>query len=141
MGILLCEHNFRNVWIRNESVRAEIGQIVHTDTHPHTTAAKLVVRITLARKQPESNIASVATPRLDAQFAWCCAMPPQFQKAIQANVSVVVIHGSPVAAHHSVTRITHYRSSSTRWLPGFARVPNYAPSPCHMHPVYIISIT
>ena len=21
----------------------------------------------------------------------------------------------------------------TRWLPGFARVPNYAPSPCHMH--------
>ena len=27
---------FRNVWIRNESVRAEIGQILHTDTHPHT---------------------------------------------------------------------------------------------------------
>ena len=50
MGILLCEQNFRNVWIRNESVRAEIGQILHTDTHPHThtTAAKLVVRI--ARK-------------------------------------------------------------------------------------------
>ena len=49
MGILLCEQNFRNVWIRNESVRAEIGQILHTDTHPHThthtTAAKLVVRI------------------------------------------------------------------------------------------------
>ena len=51
MGILLCEQNFRNVWIRNESVRAEIGQILHTDTHPHTlththtTAAKLVVRL------------------------------------------------------------------------------------------------
>ena len=47
MGILLCEIFFRNVWIRNESVRAEIGQILHTDTHPHThtTAAKLVVRI------------------------------------------------------------------------------------------------
>ena len=51
MGILLCEQNFRNVWIRNESVRAEIGQILHTDAHPHTlththtTAAKLVVRI------------------------------------------------------------------------------------------------
>ena len=43
MGILLCEHNFRNVWIRNESVRAEIGQILHTDTHIH--AAKLVVRL------------------------------------------------------------------------------------------------
>ena len=51
MGILLCEQNFRNVWIRNESVRAEIGQILHTDTHPHThthtTAAKLVVRISI----------------------------------------------------------------------------------------------
>ena len=49
MGILLCELNFRDVWIRNESVRAEIGQILHTGTHPHTpthtTAAKLVVRI------------------------------------------------------------------------------------------------
>ena len=47
MGILLCEQNFRDVWIRNKSVRAEIGQILHTDTHPHThtTAAKLVVRV------------------------------------------------------------------------------------------------
>ena len=49
MGILVCEQNFWDVWIRNESVRAEIGQILHTDTHPHThthtTAAKLVVRI------------------------------------------------------------------------------------------------
>ena len=43
MGILLCEEFFWNVWIRNKSVRAEIGQILHTDTHPHThtTAAKL----------------------------------------------------------------------------------------------------
>ena len=47
MGILLCEQNFRDVWIRNKSVRAEIGQILHTDTltHIHTTAAKLVVRV------------------------------------------------------------------------------------------------
>ena len=47
MGILLCEQNFREVWIRNKSVRAEIGHILHTDTHPHThtTAAKLVVRM------------------------------------------------------------------------------------------------
>ena len=47
MGILLCEQNFRDVWVRNKSVRAEIGQILHTDTHPHThtTAAKLVVRM------------------------------------------------------------------------------------------------
>ena len=41
MGMLLCEHNFRDVWSRNESVRAEIGQILHTHTH----AAKLVVEI------------------------------------------------------------------------------------------------
>ena len=35
MGILLCEQNFRDVWSRNESVGAEIGQILHTDTHTH----------------------------------------------------------------------------------------------------------
>ena len=47
MGILLCEQNFRNVSIRNQSMRAEIGQLLHTDTHPHThtTAAKLVVSL------------------------------------------------------------------------------------------------
>ena len=47
MGMLLCEQNFRDVWIRNESVRAEIGQILHTDTHTdtHTHAAKLVVEM------------------------------------------------------------------------------------------------
>ena len=41
MGILLCEQTFRDVWRRNKSVRAEIGQILHTHTH----AAKLVVEI------------------------------------------------------------------------------------------------
>ena len=41
MGKLLCEKNLRDVWCRNESVRAEIGQILHT----HTRAAKLVVEI------------------------------------------------------------------------------------------------
>ena len=41
MGILLCEQNFRDVWRRNKSVRAEIGQILRTHTH----AAKLVVEI------------------------------------------------------------------------------------------------
>ena len=36
MGILLCEQNFRDVglWIRNKSVRAEIGQILRTHTQP-----------------------------------------------------------------------------------------------------------
>ena len=41
MGILLCEQNFRDVWRRNKSVRAEIGQMLRTHTH----AAKLVVEI------------------------------------------------------------------------------------------------
>ena len=41
MGKLLCEKFLRDVWCRNESVRAEIGQILHTHTH----AAKLVVEI------------------------------------------------------------------------------------------------
>ena len=36
MGILLSEQKFRDVWSRNESVRAEIGQILHTDTHTDT---------------------------------------------------------------------------------------------------------
>ena len=45
MGILLCEHNFRDVWIRNKSVRAEIGQILRAHTHTHTHTAKLVVRM------------------------------------------------------------------------------------------------
>ena len=41
MGKLLCENNLRDVWCRNESVRAEIGQILQTH------AAKLVVEIQL----------------------------------------------------------------------------------------------
>ena len=43
MGILLCEQNFRDVWRRNKSVRAEICQILRTHTHTH--AAKLVVEM------------------------------------------------------------------------------------------------
>ena len=37
MGKLLCEKNLRDVWCRNESVRAEIGQIVQTHTHTHAS--------------------------------------------------------------------------------------------------------
>ena len=32
MGILLCEQNFLDVWIRNKSVRAEICHILRTHT-------------------------------------------------------------------------------------------------------------
>ena len=47
MGMLLCEQNFRDVWSRNEIKRAEICQILLTNTHTltHTHAAKLVVEI------------------------------------------------------------------------------------------------
>ena len=48
MGILLCEQNFREVWRRNENVREEIGQILHTHTPTH--AAQLVVRICLSHQ-------------------------------------------------------------------------------------------
>ena len=43
--MLLCEQNVRDVCSRNESVRAEIGQILPTDTHTH--AAKVVVGIVI----------------------------------------------------------------------------------------------
>ena len=38
MGKLLCEKNLRDLWCRNESVRAEIGQILHTRTRARTHA-------------------------------------------------------------------------------------------------------
>ena len=52
IGKLLCEQILRADWSRIETVRAEIGQILHphthTHTHRHTHAAKLVVEIPLA---------------------------------------------------------------------------------------------
>ena len=51
MGMLLCEQNVRDVWSRNESVRAEISQILHTDTH----AAKLVVEMMILTPEGDSN--------------------------------------------------------------------------------------
>ena len=40
MGKLLCEKKLRDVWCRNESVRAEIGPILQTHTHTHTHTHK-----------------------------------------------------------------------------------------------------
>ena len=51
MGILLCEKKFREVWRRNENVRAEIGQILHTHTH----AAQLVVRMDVLTENIEED--------------------------------------------------------------------------------------
>ena len=53
MGILLCEQNFRDVWRRNKSVRAENGKILRTHKHTHTHAAKLVVRMSAKLKKIE----------------------------------------------------------------------------------------
>ena len=50
MGKLLCEKKLRDVWCRNESVRADIGQILQTHTH----AAKLVVEIVDVRVESPS---------------------------------------------------------------------------------------
>ena len=43
MGKLLCENFLRDVWCRNKSIRAEIGQILQTHTQTH--ASKLVVEM------------------------------------------------------------------------------------------------
>ena len=64
MGILLCEQNFRNVWIRNQGVRAEIGQLLRTHTHTH--AAKLVVRVYYIRTTSCSHLLSGVMPSLQA---------------------------------------------------------------------------
>ena len=46
MGKLLCEKNLRDVWCRNESVRAKLVQFcTHRHTHTRARAAKLVVEM------------------------------------------------------------------------------------------------
>ena len=59
MGIWLCEQNFRDVWRRNKSVRAENGQILRTHTH----AAKLVVEIYTIIGRSLVNICKGLEPR------------------------------------------------------------------------------
>ena len=56
MGILLCEKKIREVWRRNESVRAEMGHILRTHTH----SAKLVVRIDIVYLIYKCNYSSFA---------------------------------------------------------------------------------
>ena len=41
MGKLLCEKNSRDVWCRNESVRAEIGPILQTHTHTRVSFSSI----------------------------------------------------------------------------------------------------
>ena len=60
MGKLLCEKNLRDVWCRNESVRAEIGQILHT--HTQTDASILVVPTTV---DTAANVEKHTLPKID----------------------------------------------------------------------------
>ena len=74
MGMLLCEQNFRDVWSRNESVRAEIVHILHTDTHTHTHTAKLVVEVALVPVSgvyPREN-KLIKHPRTVVDIYLCC---------------------------------------------------------------------
>ena len=49
MGKLLCETNLRDVWCRNESVRAEIGQILHT--HRRVSFSSIDCVVDLRKRQ------------------------------------------------------------------------------------------
>ena len=62
--------------------------------------------------QSESNIRSVGASECRTQTERC-AMPPRFQEATHANVSVVVIHVPTVGIHHSVTGTPHSPLSQT----------------------------
>ena len=63
MGKLLCEKKLRDVWCRNESVRAEIGQILHTHTH----AAKLVVEIAQSIVKINCRFATMDAVKMDSR--------------------------------------------------------------------------
>ena len=45
-------------------------------------------------------------------FTSCYAIPPRFHEATHANVYLVVIHGSILGVHHSMTGIQYYRPLS-----------------------------
>ena len=60
MGKLLCEKNLRDVWCRNESVRAEIGQILHTHTQTHRrvsfSSIDVLVEVTQCNWKPCAEV-------------------------------------------------------------------------------------
>ena len=67
MGKLLCEKILRDVWCRNEIVRAEIGQIVHTHTHTRVSYSSIDC--------PSILLSSVLQP-LDFVNIMCGRMTP-----------------------------------------------------------------
>ena len=92
MGILLCEQNFLDVWIRNKSVRAEICHILRTHTHTH--AAKLVVAGVDLGGIPLSRAPQIS--RRDTRFAGTVIRPgyqflPRFGDLILFRPGIIII--------------------------------------------------
>ena len=56
MGKLLCETNLRDVWCRNEIVRAEIGQIVHTRVSYSSIDIIILCSMMPGQKKPMMNL-------------------------------------------------------------------------------------
>ena len=82
--VQLCKRNRDNHNKNNYKYMIQLEQgpyahinIILEQSRPTRTTLRTTLRTT--QTQSGSNIASVATPRLDAQFVSCCAMPPQFQ--------------------------------------------------------------
>ena len=59
MGKLLCEKNLRDVWCRNESVRAEIGPILQTHARTHARTNARTHQRTHARTHARASYSSI----------------------------------------------------------------------------------
>ena len=127
MGILLCEQNFRDVWIRNKSVRAEIGQLLrtHTQTHTHTTAAKLVVRIVKSGNSSKSsgvdNIDPYVVQKIIPQIA--NQLAHIFNKSLQTGIvpdKLKIAKVIPLYKNDNPEQFKNYRPISI--LPCFSKI-------------------
>ena len=100
MGMLLCEQKFRDVWSRNESVGSRNwSNFAHTltDTHTHTTAAKLVVRV-LSSQPILGNMISFVCVSIPILSLGVCKR----HRGLFLEVVPILLH----AKHYSMLRIT-----------------------------------
>ena len=118
MGVLLCEQNFRDVWSRNESVQAEIGQLLRA--HTHTYAAKLLLsqngggnfcRCNVALKVWILNVIlhKRSTPRTGSVYAEMVAniLQPIVYKSDIEFVRYDVFHALPNTTNTLIGRAAH----------------------------------
>ena len=98
MGILLCEQNYRDVWRRNKSVRAEICQILRTHTH----AAKLVVEIHTLEHQL-SPLTSIVQDCQEAN-GMACSEYVQYKWVVCCDQAIVVLWRCTVQHDSFVTK-------------------------------------